>query len=257
MDGKFKSKMSENLVNEVKKKREFSQLPDSVVERALQMSEGEVKEARSVLRKYFGVFLTNKVVKPKVLGEGVLENHLSSKKRDYDFLYEKLRRVLSEDFFGVVDLGCGVNGFSYNLLRKYFGGVNYLGVEASGQLVDLQNKYFCKKGFENARVLRGDLFDLDLLRDVLKKIKKKKIVFAFQLVDAFEFFERDFSKKFFLALKENLNEGDKVVLSISRRGLSGSLKKASGNWVVDFLKEEFEFLGDFEVFDERFVCFEN
>ena len=54
-----------NLIREVKKKKEFSGLPDSVVKRALAESGDDVKEARSLLRKYFGVFLTNRVLKGK------------------------------------------------------------------------------------------------------------------------------------------------------------------------------------------------
>ena len=66
-----------NIVEEVKKKREFRELPDSVVLRVLEQTESEddkerVKEARVILRKYFGVFLTNRVIKPK----DVLDYHL-------------------------------------------------------------------------------------------------------------------------------------------------------------------------------------
>ena len=61
----------------VKQKREFSQLPDSIIERALKKSDGDVKEARSILRKYFGVFLTNKVL--KMSGEELLKIHFSKR----------------------------------------------------------------------------------------------------------------------------------------------------------------------------------
>ncbi len=45
-----------SLIREVKKKKEFSGLPDSVVARALGESDDDIKKARSLLRKYFGVF---------------------------------------------------------------------------------------------------------------------------------------------------------------------------------------------------------
>ena len=54
--------MDVGLINEVRKKREFGGLPDSVVVRALEMSDGDVKGAREFLRKYFGVFLTTRVL---------------------------------------------------------------------------------------------------------------------------------------------------------------------------------------------------
>ena len=55
----------EFLIDEVKKKKEFSGLPDSIVERALSESGEDIKESRKLLRKYFGVFLTNRVLKKK------------------------------------------------------------------------------------------------------------------------------------------------------------------------------------------------
>ena len=97
---------NKNLVEQVKKKKEFSELPDSVVVLALEKSGDDVKKAREILRKYFGVFLTNKVVKGT--SEDVLERHISTRNRDYKELYSK---ILTGGEKAVIDLGCGVNGF--------------------------------------------------------------------------------------------------------------------------------------------------
>ena len=128
-----------NLIKEVKKKKEFSDLPDSVVVRALKESGEDVKDARKLLRKYFGVFLTNRVLKG---GGKKLDVHLSSKKRNYEKFYEKIFEAIDDKRFeikSVVDLGCGVNGFSYEFLPR---GISYVGIEAAGQLVDQMNTYF-------------------------------------------------------------------------------------------------------------------
>ena len=124
-----------NFVNEVRKKKEFSELPNSIIKRALRESDNDVKETRKLLRKYFGVFLTNKVLKRR--GD-LLKHHASSKKRNYEKFYIEIFRDI-KNVDTVVDLGCGANGFSYEYLP---GDVIYIGVEAAGQLVDYMNAYF-------------------------------------------------------------------------------------------------------------------
>ena len=194
-------------IAKVMEKKEFSKLPRQVVARALEISKGDVKGARALLRKYFGVFLTNKILKVKYLDEGILERHISSKGRDYDVLYGKIFEKIG-DAGCVVDLGCGVNGFSYKFLSK---SVNYVGIEAVGQLVDLTNRYFQDRGLEQARVFHRDLFDLKFVKDILKKLAgvKPRVVFLFQVIDSLESFEKDFSKKF---LKEISGECEFIVL---------------------------------------------
>jgi len=81
-----------------------------------------------------------------------------------------------------VDLGCGVNGLSYEYLPK---GVGYVGVEAAGQLVELMNSYFENEGFDASAVCL-DLFDVDKVVEILKSAKKPRVVFMFQVVDALE-----------------------------------------------------------------------
>jgi len=231
------------LVDEVKRKREFSGLLDSVVLRALDLVGGDVKDARALLRKYFGVFLTNRVLKGK--GD-LLGMHMSSKKRDYQKFYSKIFGVvgglgrLGEDFDdcrhrevgSIIDLGCGVNGFSYKYLPR---GVSYVGVEAVGQLVDLTNGYFEEEGV-SAEAVCMDLFDVDLVVDILKNSKKPRVVFLFQVVDALEGLERDFSKRFLLEIS---GECEWIVLSLPMESL-GSRKKFESRrkWLVDFLSSK-------------------
>ena len=234
-------------VAEVRKKREFSGLPDSIAERALGLSKGDVKDARKLLRKYFGVFLTNKVLK----GEGdLLKFHMSSRKRDYEKFYSEI--FAEGDFRSVIDLGCGANGFSYGYLPR---GVCYVGVEAVGQLVENTNRYFRENGFGKACVVQGDLFDLDFVLSVLKNAGKPRVVFMFQVVDALENLEKNFSKRFILEISK---ECEKIVLSLSTESLGGRKKFAvRRKWILDFLEENFLVERDFEIFGERIIILKN
>ena len=269
-------------ISEVKTKREFSELPESVVKRALKVAKGDVKVARGLLRKYFGVFLTNKILKGK-LGVGVLKKHLSTRNRDYEEVYGKVFGVWEENAHLVVptsppivkglvkeggkqkvikmttkietiiDLGCGVNGFSYGFLPK---GIDYVGVEAVGQLVKQTNNYFKDNGFDKiAKVVHGDLFELDKVLGLIRKTKKPRVVFMFQVVDALEFFKRDFSKRF---LEKIAGECEYVVVSWGLRSLSGKEKfGVSRGWLVGFIEKNFEILNNFKIKNEKFLIFKN
>ena len=237
------------MISEVKKKKEFSKLPDSIVERALELSKGDVKEARSLLRKYFGVFLTNKVLKGKGDSDDLLKAHMSSKKRDYEKFYGE---IFSEDkgAGSIVDLGAGMNGFSYNYLKDILGDVEYVAVEAAGQEVDHMNEYFFENKF-SARAIVGDLFEIDEIKSLLKIEKRPRVVFLFQVVDALENLERDFSKKF---ISEISKECEKIVLTLPTESLGGRKKFAvQRKWIMDFLEEKFVIEQDFKANGERIV----
>ena len=62
----------DEIIKKIKSKKELSELPDSIVKKVIEKFEKNkipeeflIKEVRSNLRKYFGVFLTNKVLNPK------------------------------------------------------------------------------------------------------------------------------------------------------------------------------------------------
>jgi hypothetical protein len=237
-----------NLIEEVKKKREFSGLPDSIVERALDKNEKDVKKTRAFLRKYFGVFLTNRVLKGK--REEVLGSHISSKKRNYDVFYREIFEMTGTDYDCVFDLGCGVNGFSYPILKEYLRKVSYLGVEASRQLVDNMNLFFRENKFD-AKAICGDLMDLKFVGSIFERCNGKKMAFLFQLVDALENLEKNFSKKFILEVSKSC---ETVVLTLPIESLSGRTRfEVRRKWISDFLKDNFEVLKDFDLFGERII----
>ncbi len=250
-EGSSSEKSSRFLLDKVKQKREFSKLPDSIVRKALEKSSGDVKDARALLRKYFGVFLTNKVLRGKLSGEEILKAHISSKKRDYGDFYGRIFEGV-EDIKSIIDLGAGVNGFSYNSLQEVVGEVDYLAVEASGQLVSQINDYFEKEGLKGSAVCE-DLSDIEGVLKILKEQKKPRVVFMFQIIDALENLEKDFSKDFILEVSKGC---EKIVLTLPLVSLGGRKKfEVSRKWLADFLEKNFLIEKDFEMFGERVICF--
>lgn len=236
-------------IEEVKKKKEFSALPDSIVKRALDLNKGDVKEARALLRKYFGVFLTNKILKGKGNADDLLAAHMSSKKRDYQKFYGE---IFSEDksVGSIIDLGAGINGFSYEYLKNILGDVDYVAVEAAGQEVDHMNEYFFKNKF-SARAVVRDLFEIGEINILLESEKRPRVVFLFQVVDALENLERNFSKKF---ISDIFKDCEKIVLTLPTESLGGRKKFAvQRKWIMDFLKENFVIEKDFEMNGERII----
>lgn len=245
-----------DLILEVKKKKEFSGLPNSIIERALKKSRNDVKETRKFLRKYFGVFLTNRVlrfVKPENNNEKfrhILDWHISSKKRDYREFYSKIFDN-NKKIGSIIDLGCGVNGFSYGFLPK---NVEYIGVEAAEQLVKGMNMYFKNEGL-NARAVWGDLFDIKGVLNILKKARRPRFIFIFQVVDALESMKRDFSKEF---ISEIMREGEMLVVSFPLVSLGGRKRfSVDRKWLIDFLKSEFVIEKNFVLNEERVLCIRN
>ena len=239
--------MSKELVNEVKKKKEFSQIPNSIVEKILE-TEKDVKSARAALRKYFGVFLTNKVLKGKTAE--VLESHISSKLRNYNEFYSRI--FAGKKFNSVIDLGSGANGFSYNFLKDELGEIEYLGVEASGQIVENTNEYFKKQKISKARVECLDLFDKKAVFDLINLMEEPKAILMLQVVDALESLERNFSKEFLIKMQENLTSEDLIVISMPLNSISGRKKfEARRSWISTFLEENFVIKDDFNLGNER------
>jgi len=206
--------MDNELIAIIKQKKEFSNLPDSLVWEFSKKCGGGVKETRSLLRKFFGVFLTNKVMK----GDGVdiLKHHKSSMDRDYEEYYSKLLDNVGK-VKTIIDLGCGVNGFSYNFLKSNFGDVKYVGVEAVGQLVNKMNEYFNKEKIMNAKAIWGDLFDMQVIKDIVTYSKRPVCIMLLQSIDAMESLRKDSSKSLLLSIKDLLGKSDFIVIISPRK----------------------------------------
>lgn len=240
---------TQELIKKVKEKKEFSHLPDSLVERVLKKEKESVKETRALLRKYFTVFLTNKILSGKLSPNEMLDKHISSKNRNYKELYEKIM----EENETIIDLGAGINGFSYKFMPK---NTEYIAIEATGQLVNLMNEYFKKEKF-SARAIHLDIFNLEEIRAIIKKHKKQRTILLFNVIDALEFFERDYSKVLLKEIKEELKEGEIIVISFPTQSLTGKTKfHTTRKWLTDFLEENFSIKDSFEENGEKFIILE-
>lgn len=248
------------LIKKITQKKEFSQLPEKDVEKVfLHFGKREVSDeerinlTRELLHKVFGAFTSQKLLSPKNKNEEwILRKHLSTRER-FSFYGEVYNRIFSyfekNKGISIIDLGAGVNGFSYRYLPKK---IRYIGVEAIGQLVKLMNNYFEKEKL-NAKAIHESLFELEKIKKIITETKKPRIIFLFKVLDSLEMLERDYSKKF---LREIAPLADKVVVSFATRSMAKKQKfKVERYWITNFLKDNFEILDDFEIGGERYIVF--
>ncbi|MFH1325596.1 MAG: hypothetical protein ABIH49_02390 [archaeon] len=252
--------MKQEIYNKIIQKKEFSKLPRKDVELAFshfekrQVSDEEkIRLTRDLLRKVFSGFTSEKLLSLKNKSpEWILRKHLSTRERlpYYKEIYGRIFKGFEKEV-SVIDLGAGVNGFSYEFMTNINKKIFYLAVEAVGQLVELMNYYFKTRGLENAMAVQESIFNLKKTDLFLKQVSRKKIIFLFKVIDSLEMLERNYSKKL---LKEIAPLADRVVVSFATRSM---IKKkrffANRNWIVDFLKKEFEILDDFEIGGERYI----
>ncbi|MEN7982417.1 MAG: hypothetical protein ABFQ65_03135 [Nanoarchaeota archaeon] len=254
----------EQLIEKIMQKKEFSQLPKKDVELVLEkfdnnkyLDEEKIKLSRDLLRKMYTAFVSPKLLNIKDKDEEwFLKKHISTKER-FGFYSELYKRLLKnfEGEITVFDLGAGVNGFSYNYFKR---DVNYVGVEAVGQLVDLTNLYFntlksTSKNKINAKAIHESLFELEKIKKIIKKERGKKIIFLFKTLDSLEMLERDYSKKL---LKEIVPLAEKVVISFATRSLIVRKKfNAKRRWLTNFIEEKFNILDNFELGSEHYIVF--
>ena len=247
------------LIKKIIQKKEFSQLPEKDVELVFakfekrQVSDEEkIRLTRELLHKVFSSFTSQKLLSPKNKDEEwILRKHLSTRERlPYYFeLYEKLLADYKNKKISIIDLGAGINGFSYKYFPK---NTIYTGIEAVGQLVDLMNNYFEKEKI-NGKAIHESLFELEKIKKIILKIEKPRIIFLFKTLDSLEMMERDYSKKF---LQEIIPLADKVIVSFATQSMIRKQKfKVERYWILNFIKDNFEILDNFEIGGERYVVF--
>lgn len=243
----------------ISNKKEFSKIPEKDLllaykkfERRQCSDEEKIRLTRDLLRKVYSAFTSRKLLNIKDKGEEwLLRKHLSTRERRgyYPNLYKKLIGSLKE--CSVIDLGSGINGYSY----KFFppkNKVNYVAVEAMGQLVDLMNFYFSKNKL-NAKAIHESLFNMDKIKGIILECKKPRIVFLFKVLDSVEMIEGDYSKKL---LEEITPIADKVIVSFATASMIKKDKfKVNRKWIIDFIREKFELIDDFNMGGERYVVF--
>jgi hypothetical protein len=249
------------LTQKIISKKEFSQLPEKDIglafqkfDREIYSDEEKIKLTRNLLRKVFSSFASQKIlaVKDKP-AEWILRKHLSTRERlpHYKELYERILDGFAKRA-NIFDLGAGVNGFSYNYFKKTGIDANYVGVEAVGQLVDLMNFYFRKNKF-NAKAIHLSLFELGKIKELIKEYKGQKMVLLFKTLDSLEMLSRDFSKTL---LKELAPITDRIVVSFATRSFVKRKKfRAERNWIINFIRNNFKIIDNFESGDEKYIVF--
>ena len=254
---------NEEILEKVVSKREFSKIPKEDIllayqkfERRQCSEEEKIRLTRDLLRKVYSAFTSGKLLTIKDKNEEwFLRKHLSTKERlgSYQELYNKLFGKLKEKSISLIDLGSGINGFSYKFFPPKIK-ISYTGVEAVGQLVDLMNFYFEKNNLD-ARAIHKSLFNLEEIKTVIEKCEKPRIIFLFKVIDSLEMLEGDYSKKL---LKEITPLCDRVIVSFATRSMIKKDRfKVNRKWILDFIKDNFELIEDFELSNERYVIFKN
>ncbi|MCK9568321.1 hypothetical protein M0R72_05210 [Candidatus Pacearchaeota archaeon] len=267
--------MKKEIIDKIREKREFSQLPEKDIEMAFenfekrQASEEEkIKLTKELLRKNFSAFVSKKLLSLKNKEpEWILRKHISTRERmnvqrsskngqtgerlsHYKEIY---KRIFSEyKTASVIDLGAGVNGFSFNFFKEAGVKVKYTAIESVGQLVELMNFYFEKNKLNgNAVVL--SLFEKEKVKKMIKDEKKPRIIFLFKVIDALEKIKHDYSKEL---ISELVPLADKFVLSFATKSL-GNRKNfgAKRSWILDFVQDNFKILDDFEIGGEHYIVF--
>jgi len=249
--------MNKEFIDKIREKREFSELPEKDIEIAFnhfekrQANEDEkIKLTRELLRKVFSAFISKKLLSLKNKDEEwILRKHISTRERlsHYEEIYKRIFNNYKEA--SVIDLGSGINGFSYKFFKRK---IKYTAIESVGQLIELMNHYFKEKRI-NGKAVHLSLFEKEKVKEIIKKEKKPRIVLLFKVIDALETLERDYSKKF---ISEIAPISDRFVVSFATKSLGSREKfKVKRNWIVDFVKENFTLLDDFEMGGERYLIF--
>jgi len=266
--------MNKAIIDNIKKKREFSQLPEKDIEMAYEQfakrqasDEEKIKLTKELLRKIFSAFISKKLLSLKEKEpEWILRKHISTRERmnvqrsskgqtgeRLNYYKEIYQRIFEEHKrASVIDLGAGINGFSFPYFKEEELEVNYTAIESVGQLVELMNFYF-KKNKLAGKAIHLSLFELEKVKKIIKKEKKPRIIFLFKVIDALESLKRDYSKEL---INEIVKISDKIVVSFATKSLGNRQKfKANRSWISEFIYENFKVSDDFELGGERYIVF--
>ena len=251
----------EEIIAKIMERKQFSELLKEDVVRAFEKfdkvdysDEEKIKLTRNVLRKSFSGFGGAKISKKRDIDfQDLLKKHLSTRERYefYEEVYERILKKLGEKI-SVVDLGCGINGLSFDFFKKVGKEVDYSGIEAMGQFANLTNFYFEKEKIKG-KVFHESLFNLEKVKEIIQRTEKPRIVFLFKVVDALEKFERNYTKKL---LEEIVPLSNRIVISFPTESWMRRKKFfVQRKWLTDFIRERWQFIDDFNLGGERYLVF--
>jgi len=249
------------IIKKIMQKKEFSELPEKDVELALEKFDkkhyldGErVKLTRKLLMEVFSAFTSRKLLSLRDRDpEWILKKHLSTRERIpyYRDVYGKILKGLGKEM-SIVDLGAGVNGFSYAYFEEAGFEVNYVAIEAIGQLVKSMNNYF-KKNKIKGKAFHFSLFEVNKVKREIRKTKKPKVVFLFKTIDSLELLQRDYSKKL---ISEISGLVERIVVSFPTQSMIKREKIwVKRTWILKFIEKHFKLLDHFQLGAERYIIF--
>ncbi|HRZ85852.1 MAG TPA: hypothetical protein P5277_03665 [Candidatus Paceibacterota bacterium] len=254
------------LINKIMEKKEFSRLRKidvlkafSFVENRNFADEKKIKLTRDLLRQVFSAFINTRIFSFKERSyEDVLKKHKSTNERfnSYGEVYLRILKNFNKiDKLSIIDLGAGVNGFSFKFFESLNYKVNYSAVESVGQFVDLMNNYFKKEKLE-AQAFHYSLFEINEILSIIKKIKSPRVILLMKTIDSLEMLERDYSKKLISEILNICDSKDIFVVSFATESLIKKIKfKAKRYWIYNFIKENYNLIDDFEISGERYLIF--
>jgi hypothetical protein len=199
--------MLNQLIKEIKKKKELSQLDNKFIKEELDrffkrepkifknLKEQTnpkakdykivIKEVRAKLRRSYGLFRVEKetkklkqLAKEKKYSE-ILKTHSSTKERlpFYNQLYQKIFNITKEPKT-ILDLGAGLNPLSYDFMKTKS---EYYAYDLSKEEVQIINQFFKNKK------INGKAGILDLLETKkVKKLPTADVAFLFKMTDVLD-----------------------------------------------------------------------
>jgi len=251
----------EELLKKITAKKEFSELPKKDVEMAFShfekrqtSDEEKARLTRELLHKVFGAFGSRKLLIPKSRNEEwILKKHLSTRERSqyYAEIYKRILKGLGKRI-SIIDLGAGVNGFSHRYFEELGLDVEYMAIEAIGQLVDLTNNYFKTEKIKG-KALHLSLFEPEKIKKIINETERPRAIFLFKVLDSLETLKRDYSKEIISAISPLT---DRMIVSFATESMIKRKKfSAKRIWFLEFLEKNFSVIDDFELGKERYIVF--
>lgn len=229
----------DSLIKEIKKKKEFQDLPDSLVEnslknyitknRILQINSPKsvklvVKAIRSELRRYSGQYSSlSKSRRNKLISqndtEKLLKSHSSTRERIEDYFYIKnLIKKLNPK--SILDLGCGLNPIA--LAEK---NISYYAYDIKNQDIETVSEFFNKNKIDGF-ALQADI-------TTLKEFPQTDLCLIFKVLDILPGNRYENSKSLISQIKS-----EKIIVSFATHTLSGKpMNSPKRFWFENLLKE--------------------
>ncbi len=229
----------DDLIKEIKQKKELSDLPDYLVEKVLSnyVSKNKlslalnkksrkliIKEIRSELRRYAGQYNSISESKRKKLissnqSEKLLKIHKSTRERleEYSDIKKFIKKINPKS---ILDLGCGLNPLA--LAKK---GMLYYAYDIKNEDIKTISDFFSKNNIEGFAV-QGDI-------TIMEHFPKTDLCLIFKVLDILPGNRYETSRNIIEKIKS-----EKIIVSFATKTLSGNpMNFPRRLWFEKLLKE--------------------